>query len=202
MLFILVDSKQTFYAACGAAADFVCVRRPRDRFVKLAHWTRVFDMKSMLLRQLIAVPLLLGSLAALHACGPASAFNRAGASPAPAQRFSNTYIFKVGGSIALAPAVAAGARAPSLKLERVNDSRCRTGVVCVWAGYISYSFTLTQPDGSASSFVLSENMPGAASKVSHNGLTFTLAGVEPQAVPAKNETTPDYRVSLRVSNTE
>ena len=40
-----------------------------------------------------------------------------------------------------------------------------------------------------------------AGSVTQDGLTFALAGVEPQAVPAKNEPAPDYRVSLRVSNT-
>jgi hypothetical protein len=162
-------------------------------------------MKAILLKQLIVLPLLLAVLAALHACGSASGMGRAADAP---PRFSNTYVFKVGSSINVpagsGPAIAGAtaAAAPSVKLERVNDSRCRVGAVCVWAGYISYSFSLTSPDGSVSNFVLSDNMPGASSKVTQNGLTFSLAGVEPQAVPAKNQPTPDYRVSLRVSNTE
>lgn len=159
-------------------------------------------MKSTLLRQLIILPLLVGILAMLHACGSAAAINRAPAAP---QSFSQTYVLTQGDSVAIAPAATPGVSgvttsAPSLKLERVNDSRCRVGAVCVWAGYISYSFALTAPDGTTSNFVLSDSMPNAHPSVTQNGLTFTLTGVEPQAVPAKNEATPDYRVSLRVSN--
>lgn len=158
-------------------------------------------MKSTLSRQLIILPLLVAMLALLHACGSASAVNRAAAP----QAFSQTYVLTQGASVAIAPAATPGvsgasAGAPSLKLERVNDSRCRVGAVCVWAGYISYSFALTAPDGTTSNFVLSDSMPNASASVTQNGLTFTLTGVEPQAAPAKNEAAPDYRVSLRVSN--
>lgn len=158
-------------------------------------------MKSTLSRQLIILPLLVAMLALLHACGSASAVNRAAAP----QAFSQTYVLTQGASVAIAPAASPGvsgatAGAPSLKLERVNDSRCRVGAVCVWAGYISYSFALTAPDGTTSNFVLSDSMPNTSASVTQNGLTFTLTGVEPQAVPAKNEAAPDYRVSLRVSN--
>ena len=73
-------------------------------------------------------------------------------------------------------------------------------MVCVWAGYISFSFALLQVDGTVSNFVLSDNMPNGTPSVTRNGLNFTLAGFEPQQVPAKNEATPDYRVSLKVSN--
>ena len=160
-------------------------------------------MKSTLLRQLIILPLLMAAMALLHACGSASA--NGSASTAPPQSFSQDYVLTQGASVAIAPAATPGvsgatAGAPSLRLERVNDSRCRTGAVCVWAGYISYSFALTAADGSTSNFVLSDSMPNASPTVTQNGLTFTLTGVEPQAVPAKNEATPDYRVSLRVSN--
>lgn len=73
-----------------------------------------------------------------------------GEQPAPAspQRTSATYTLSAGQSVALTPTA-------SLKLERVNDSRCKTGAVCVWEGYISYSFVLTN-NGNSSSFVLSE----------------------------------------------
>ena len=161
-------------------------------------------MKTTILRQLIVLPVLVAVMAMLHACGAASGAGRPVASTAPA-RFTATFVLQQGGSVAITqaamPGVAGGAAtAPVLKLERVNDSRCRTGAVCVWAGYISYSFSLTGADGASSSFVLSDSMPNGSPSATRNGLTFTLAGVEPQAVPAKNEPAPDYRVSLRVSN--
>jgi hypothetical protein len=160
-------------------------------------------MKKTILRQLVVLPLLAAVMAMLHACGAATGSARQGASAAP--RFANTYVLRQGASVAITPVAAPGiagaaANAPMVKLERVNDSRCRVGAVCVWAGYISYSFTLTQPDGGASNFVLSDSMPNGTPSVTQGGLTFTLAGVEPQAVPAKNDPAPDYRVSLKVSN--
>ena len=168
-------------------------------------------MKNMLLRQLIALPLLMATLAMLYACGSAAGMGRVASAPPP--RFTTTYVLTQGASVAIAPAAVpatpgaiagapAAATAPSVKLERVNDSRCRAGDVCVWAGYISYSFTLTGANGAASSFVLSANMPGGASSVTRDGLTFALAAAAPQPLPAKAETAPDYQVSLRVSNME
>jgi hypothetical protein len=143
-------------------------------------------------------------MAMLYACGAASGNSRATGANAN-KPFNATYVLQQGASAVITPAatqgIAGGATAPTVKLERVNDSRCRVGAVCVWAGYISYSFTLTKPDGTTSNFVLSDSMPNGKPSVTQDGLTFTLAGVEPQAVPAKNEPAPDYRVSLRVSNT-
>jgi hypothetical protein len=157
-------------------------------------------MKTTILRQLIVLPLLVAVMAMLHACGAANGANRA----VPAG-FTTTYVLREGASVIITPAAAGNsasisAAAPVVRLERVNDSRCRAGVVCVWAGYISFSFALLQPDGSASNFVLSDNMPNGTASVTRCGLTFTLAGFEPAQVPAKNETAPDYRVSLKVSN--
>jgi hypothetical protein len=161
-------------------------------------------MKKTILRQLVVLPLLAAIMAMLYACGAASGAGRQ-ASLAPL-RFTTTYVLRQGGSVAITPAAApamvggAAGAAPVVRLERVNDSRCRAGDVCVWAGYISYSFTLIPPDGGNNNFVLSDSMPNGTPSVTLRGLTFTLAGVEPQAVPAKNEPAPDYRVSLKVSN--
>jgi hypothetical protein len=112
------------------------------------------------------------------------------AAPAAPPRTSASYTLSAGQSVALTPNA-------SLKLERVNDSRCKTGAVCVWEGYISYSFVLTN-NGNNSSFVLSEKMPGAANTITQQGLRFTLEGVEPAEPPALNAPAPTYRVSLRV----
>lgn len=161
-------------------------------------------MKTTILRQLIVLPLLVAVMAALHACGSTSSV--AGVKRSAPAPFTQTYVLRQGASVVIAPAATASGgasvipSAPVLRLERVNDSRCRTGAVCVWAGYISFSFALQQPDGSASNFVLSDNMPNGTPSVTRNGLSFTLAGFTPQQVPGKNETQPDYQVSLKVSN--
>jgi hypothetical protein len=167
-------------------------------------------MKHTILRQLIALPLLLASLAMLHACGSAGAVREQAAAPA---LIDATVVMAPGQSIAIAPASAAAsstagavptatpaAAVPTLRLDRVNDSRCRAGAVCVWAGYLSYSFTLTGADGTPRSFVLSADMPNTAHSVRLQGLSLTLLGVQPDTLPGQNEAAPDYRVSLRVSN--
>lgn len=160
-------------------------------------------MKKSILRQLIVLPLLTVVMAGLYACGSASG-GRA-AAPAP---FATTYVLAQGASAVITPAAATAATgtgkatpaAPVVRLERVNDSRCRDGAVCVWAGYISYSFRLTRADGASTSFVLSDSMPNGTPSVRQDGLTFTLAGVEPRAVPPKNDIIPDYQVTIRVTN--
>ena len=159
-------------------------------------------MKSSILRQLVILPLLIASMALLYACS--SALGRAGAEPPSLTRavmraVTRDIVLTQGASVALT-AAANSSHATQLRLERVNDSRCRTGMVCVWAGYISYSFVLTGPDGSTSQFVLSENMPNTRASITEQGWTITLTGLQPQAAPAKDESAPDYRVSLRVSN--
>lgn len=156
-------------------------------------------MKKTILRQLLVLPLLVAVMAALHACGSARSV------PAAPPPFTQTYVLTQGASATIGPAmsVSGGASitsAPVVRLERVNDSRCHAGAVCVWAGYISFSFVLRQPDGALSNFVLSDDMPNGTPSINRNGLTFTLAGYEPQAAPAKSAAAPDYRVSLKVSN--
>lgn len=155
-------------------------------------------MKKTILRQLIVLPVLVAVMAALHACGSARSV------PAAPPPFTQTYVLTQGGSATIGPAMPGGGAsitaAPVVRLERVNDSRCHAGSVCVWAGYISFSFVLRQPDGALSNFVLSDDMPNGTPSISRNGLTFTLAGYEPKAAPAKTATPPDYRVSLKVSN--
>jgi hypothetical protein len=127
-------------------------------------------------------------LAIAAACGSTRSTGEGASHPEP--RTSASYQLGQGESVTLAPAV-------TLKLERVNDSRCRQGAVCVWAGYISYSFVLSDKQGDTS-FVLAEAMPGASKSLTRNGLTFTLLGVEPADVPTLKAATPNYRVSLRV----
>jgi hypothetical protein len=125
------------------------------------------------------------------ACSVVAQNGGGGDAPAPApQRKSATYTLTAGQSVALTPTA-------TLKLERINDSRCKTGAVCVWEGYISYSFMLTN-NGNSSNFVLAEKMPGGSNTATQQGLRFTLGGVEPADPPALNAPAPTYRVSLRV----
>ncbi len=113
------------------------------------------------------------------------------AGAAKAGRTSASYALRQGETVTLAPGT-------TLTLERINDSRCKKGAVCVWAGYISYTFALAGPQGKRN-IVLAENMPNAAPMVTQNGLTFALEKLEPPEPPAVDAAVPDYRVSLRVT---
>jgi hypothetical protein len=130
----------------------------------------------------LALTILLASLASQSASGAAGHASSAGGA---------SYVLRAGQSVLVAPAA-------KLILERVNDSRCRTGAVCIWAGYISYSFTLRGKSGT-SRFVLSDSMPGAARSATRQKMTFTLVSVAPQAPPAVDAAAPDYRVTLLVN---
>ncbi|MES2257843.1 MAG: hypothetical protein V4724_04960 [Pseudomonadota bacterium] len=130
--------------------------------------------------------LLLAGLGALSACGVSQSSGGNG----PAPRTSALYTLAPGQTVNLTPT-------SSLKLERVNDSRCKPGTVCVWKGYISYSFILTS-NGAPASFVLAEDMPGGSNTVTQQGLRFTLDSAAAAEPPAPHGPAPTYRVSLRV----
>lgn len=150
-------------------------------------------IKPAFLRQFFHVSLLLGIiLAVLAACSGAR--NLADKpTAAPHGPTTADYVLSPGQALVIAPSV-------SIKLDRVNDSRCKTGAVCVWAGYISYSFTLEGQQG-ASSFVLSDSMPGASKSVTLQRLRFTLVSAEPEAPPALDQPAPPYRVTVKVTIT-
>ncbi|MDC8759810.1 hypothetical protein [Janthinobacterium fluminis] len=141
-------------------------------------------MQRHIVQRWLALPLLCAGLAALAACARSAATE-------PAPPADSTVVLAVGQSVALTPTA-------TLRLDRVNDSRCKVGAVCVWAGYISYSFTVSE-GGAATAFTLSDSMPGGAPSSSVQGRTFTLVGVEPAAPPALRAPEPDYRVSVKVS---
>ena len=84
-------------------------------------------MMKTILRQLIVLPLLVGVMAMLYACGTAN--GRATAGAGANQPFNATYVLKQGASAAITQAatqgIAGAATAPTVRLDRVNDSRCR-----------------------------------------------------------------------------
>ncbi|GAB2867246.1 hypothetical protein GCM10027277_40310 [Pseudoduganella ginsengisoli] len=117
-----------------------------------------------------------------------------GISPAesggPAKPVSQTYVFTPGQTINLSPNT-------TLKLDKVNDSRCRPGAVCVWKGYISFTFVLNH-GGQSSQFVLAEDMPNGSNTATQQGLKFTLGPLDPAEPTPLHTAAPAYKVSLRV----
>ena len=132
------------------------------------------------------LPLLIACLAMLAGCGAAGSAGDAENTPR-----SVTHVLSPGEQVAITAT-------DTLKLERVNDNRCRQGAVCVWKGYVSYSFSLLNSAGSTD-IVLSDSMPGAASSVTVKHLTFTLLDVDPATPPALNAAAPTYRVKVKIT---
>ena len=134
----------------------------------------------------LLLPLLLACLAVLAGCGAAGSAGDAENTPR-----SLTHVLSPGEQVAITAT-------DTLKLERVNDSRCRKGAVCVWKGYVSYSFSLINKAG-ATDIVLSDSMPGGASSASVKHLTFTLLDVDPATPPALDAEQPTYRVKVKIT---
>ena len=119
----------------------------------------------------------LAVLAVLAGCGAAGSAGDAENTPR-----SVTHVLSPGEQVAITAT-------DTLKLERVNDSRCRKGAVCVWKGYVSYSFSLLNSAGTTD-IVLSDSMPGASSSVTVNHLTFTLLDVAGPRRPHSTQPSP------------
>lgn len=143
--------------------------------------------------RLISFMLCLCLISIIAACGIA----RSTAPDPPARttpmRTSASYTLTAGQSVQLAAGT-------TLTLDRVNDSRCRKGAVCIWAGYISYSFTVHK-NGSSRSFILAEDMPNASKTQVLDGLSYSLESLDPPDPPAVDAPAPDYRVTVRVTIT-
>ncbi len=76
-----------------------------------------------------------------------------------------------------------GSRA-ALRFDAIVDSRCPANVKCIWAGKISYRFTLT--GGAApESFLLDDNAPDHVS-AALTGVTVALAPATTPAPPVNN----------------
>jgi hypothetical protein len=121
---------------------------------------------------------------------PGCSAERQAGTPAAPRLTSARYTLGGGESVALTPQM-------TLKLDRINDSRCKKAAVCVWEGHISYTFILSTKTG-ATPIVLSDSMPNATPTAVRQGLRFTLAGVEPATPPALDAPVPVYRVTLQV----
>jgi hypothetical protein len=72
-----------------------------------------------------------------------------------APRPAGTFTLERGASAELAPGV-------TLTFEAVDDSRCPPGVQCVWAGRLSYRFSIRRGSDAPESFTLSPAQPEAA----------------------------------------
>src|SRR5687768_16827241 len=96
------------------------------------------------MRHLIAMPL---ACAVILACATPAASDPAG--PCTLAREA---------SVLVAPGV-------SVRFDSVEDSRCPPGVQCVWAGKLSYRFSIRRGDAVPESFTLSPGQLEAAPAV-------------------------------------
>jgi len=86
---------------------------------------------------------------------PAACIALAACAAPAAPRPAGTFTLERGASAELAPGV-------TLTFESVDDSRCPPGVQCVWAGRLSYRFSIRRGSGAPESFTLSPAQPEAA----------------------------------------
>ncbi|MGJ9417982.1 hypothetical protein ACHAC9_09475 [Massilia sp. CMS3.1] len=124
------------------------------------------------MRHLLALPIV---CATLVACA-------APAAPRPGGPFT----LERGQAVEVAPGV-------SLRFEAIEDSRCPPGVHCVWAGKLSYRFSIRRGADAPQMFTLSPEQPQA--------LPAALAGhrivLDEQAIPAP--TAPDTSITYRAT---
>jgi hypothetical protein len=81
-----------------------------------------------------------------------------------------------------------------LYFERVlSDSRCPSGVACVWEGEVTVALTLSESMGTTA-FTLSDHAP---TKIV-SGYSFTLVSVQP--LPTAGSTIPEaaYRATIQI----
>jgi hypothetical protein len=72
--------------------------------------------------------------------------------PPPA---TGSFTLEPGQNVALAPDLL-------VQFDGVDDSRCPPGVLCIWAGKLSYHFSIRQARGAPAAFDLSPAEPAAA----------------------------------------
>jgi hypothetical protein len=86
---------------------------------------------------------------------PAACIALAACAAPAAPRPAGTFTLERGASAELAPGV-------TLTFESVDDSRCPPGVQCVWAGRLSYRFSIRRGSDAPESITLSPAQPEAA----------------------------------------
>lgn len=120
-------------------------------------------------------PIVCATLAACAAPG----------APRPESRFT----LERGQAVELAPGL-------SLHFDEVEDSRCPPGVYCVWAGKLSYRFSIRRAGAAPETFTLSPGAPGAT-PATLDGRRIVLIEDTIPAPPAPG-TSLVYRASIRI----
>ncbi|MEO7495577.1 MAG: hypothetical protein ABIT83_14060 [Massilia sp.] len=93
---------------------------------------------------------------------------------------SAQYSLNEGQQVALSPAI-------TLRYDSFADSRCPQGVTCIWAGRISYRFTLAGPPGKQSF----ELTPGGKPFVATAFKNAVIALAEPQTAASPGSVSID-----------
>lgn len=81
--------------------------------------------------------------------------------------------------------------------EMIGDSRCPTGVTCIWAGVASASVTIVYK---GTTYSLALNQPGHTSPVKEAFFDYTLAfDISPYPTANQEIARKDYRITMTVS---
>lgn len=127
------------------------------------------------MRHLLAMPL---ACAVIVACATPAA-------PQPAGPFT----LARGASVPVAPGI-------TVSFDAVEDSRCPSGVQCVWAGRLSYRFSIRRGDAAPDTFTLSPAQPEAAPAALGGHRIVLDVDTIPPAPP--QGTSIDYRATFSV----
>lgn len=128
------------------------------------------------MRHLLALPIACIALAACAAPG----------APRPAGPFT----LEPGGFAEVAPGV-------TVTFESFEDSRCPPGVHCVWAGKLSYRFSIRRGSDAPESFTLAPGQPDAA-PAALPGCRITL-DEDALPEPPAPDTAITYRATLHIN---
>jgi len=107
----------------------------------------------------------------------------------------------LGQEVSLAPGQSADIAGENLKVRfnRVSeDSRCPTGVVCIWAGQVSCLVDVTDASGTQSVVLTAGGLTSDPGKASYKSYTLAFR-VEPYPEAGKQIAERDYRLRLTVS---
>jgi len=116
--------------------------------------------------------------------------------PAPAET-----VTALGQEVSLAPGQSAGITGENIKFrfERVTeDSRCPTGVVCIWAGQVSCLVQVVDASGTQTIALTAGGLTGDPGKTSYKNYALAFR-VEPYPEAGKQIAAQEYRLRLTVS---
>jgi hypothetical protein len=106
----------------------------------------------------------------------------------------------LGQQVSLAPgqSVSIGSESLDIKfVELVNDSRCASGVTCIWQGEVSCRLDITYLDTSYTKIITQPGLTSQPSSTEFNGYILRF-NIQPYPTAGTTIKTSDYRLQITV----